>query len=62
MRDLTYDDSNVTFDTLRELIKKSEREFDLPLIEKAYQVAEEAHKEQKRLSGEPYIIHPLNVA
>lgn len=35
---------------------------DISLIEKAYGVASEAHKEQRRKSGEPYIIHPLNVA
>ncbi|MBQ7832000.1 MAG: bifunctional (p)ppGpp synthetase/guanosine-3',5'-bis(diphosphate) 3'-pyrophosphohydrolase [Lachnospiraceae bacterium] len=35
---------------------------DFSLIEKAYNVAYEAHKEQKRKSGEPYIIHPLYVA
>ncbi len=37
-------------------------ENDLKIIEKAYQVSYHAHKDQKRLSGEPYIIHPLNVA
>ncbi len=35
---------------------------DITLIEKAYRIASEAHKEQRRKSGEPYIIHPLNVA
>ena len=35
---------------------------DLSMIEKAYQVAFEAHKDQKRKSGEPYITHPLCVA
>ena len=34
---------------------------DLSMIEKAYQVAAQAHKDQKRKSGEPYIIHPLCV-
>ncbi|RPI92690.1 MAG: bifunctional (p)ppGpp synthetase/guanosine-3',5'-bis(diphosphate) 3'-pyrophosphohydrolase [Chloroflexi bacterium] len=32
------------------------------LIQRAYRVAEEAHRSQKRLSGEPYINHCLSVA
>ena len=35
---------------------------DITLIEKAYRIAEAAHKEQKRKSGEAYIIHPLCVS
>ncbi len=35
---------------------------DISLIEKAYKVADEAHKGQVRKSGEAYIIHPLCVA
>ncbi len=34
---------------------------DFSLIEKAYRLADEAHKGQKRKSGEPYIIHPICV-
>lgn len=32
------------------------------IIIKAYTYAEGAHKEQKRVSGEPYIVHPVEVA
>lgn len=35
---------------------------DLERIKLAYSVAREAHKNQKRKSGEPYIIHPIAVA
>ena len=35
---------------------------DQELIRNAFKVAHRAHREQKRLSGEPYIIHPLAVA
>jgi GTP pyrophosphokinase len=34
---------------------------DLPLFEKAFNFAKDAHEGQKRSSGEKYIIHPLNV-
>ena len=34
---------------------------DLAPLEKAYRMAAEAHKDQLRQSGEPYMIHPLHV-
>lgn len=43
-------------------IRKYHPSDDISMIEKAYKMAHEAHKEQKRKSGEPYIIHPLCVA
>lgn len=51
-----------TFEDLMELVQSSGRQYDTALIEKAYHVAEEAHRGQMRSSGEPYIIHPLAVA
>jgi len=43
-------------------VKKYHPSDDISLIEKAYSLAYEAHKNQLRKSGEPYIIHPLSVA
>lgn len=34
----------------------------MQLVRNAYELADEAHKEQKRKTGEPYIIHPIAVA
>lgn len=35
---------------------------DITMISKAYELAKKAHNDQKRKSGEPYIIHPICVA
>ncbi len=51
--------------TIYDVISKKKeitRRVDTKLIMKAYNLAAEKHKDQKRGSGEPYIIHPLNVA
>ena len=51
--------------TIYDVISKKKeitRKADTKLIMKAYNLSAEKHKEQKRGSGEPYIIHPLNVA
>ncbi|QTL98008.1 RelA/SpoT family protein [Iocasia frigidifontis] len=50
---------------LDELLKKIESYIDNPdieLIRKAYNFAERAHRRQNRISGEPFIEHPLGVA
>jgi len=52
----------VLYEKLIENIKKYRPSTDLTLIEKAYSIAYEAHKDQYRKSGEPYIIHPICVA
>ena len=42
--------------------KETTRRVDSKLIMKAYNYAVEHHGDQRRRSGEPYIIHPINVA
>ena len=43
-------------------LKQYGRPYNMDLISKAYDLAWEAHENQKRVSGEPYIIHPVNVS
>lgn len=52
----------VLYNDLIRRIKEYHPSEDFTSIEEAYNVAYEAHKEQYRKSGEPYIIHPLYVA
>ena len=52
----------VTWEKLCEAIKASGRAYDMDMIEKAYNLANDAHKGVCRRSGEPYICHPLAVA
>ncbi len=47
---------------LTDKLKKYHPSDDISMIEKAYEVADRAHKDQVRRSGEPFIIHPLSVA
>ncbi len=51
-----------TFDDLVKLIEESGREYDMEMIRKAYELAEVSHAGQKRLSGAPYMSHPIAVA
>ena len=53
---------NDRFDELRRLIADTYSEAEQELIVKAYEIASEAHKDQRRYSGEPYIMHPVAVA
>ncbi len=45
-----------------EIVKSYMNDEHVDFVKKAYEVAKEAHKEQFRSSGEPYIIHPIQVA
>ena len=53
-----YDDG---FNKFFEDIKKNPQ-YDSEVIKKAYDLARDAHKNQRRRSGEPYIMHPVAVA
>ncbi|RHW38653.1 bifunctional (p)ppGpp synthetase/guanosine-3',5'-bis(diphosphate) 3'-pyrophosphohydrolase [Lysinibacillus yapensis] len=44
------------------LVKAYMNDEHVAFVKKAYEVANEAHKEQLRSSGEPYIIHPIQVS
>lgn len=50
------------FAKLLKYIRKNTPDADIELIRKAYRVADAAHRDQMRLSGEPYISHSLAVA
>ncbi|GAA6514006.1 bifunctional (p)ppGpp synthetase/guanosine-3',5'-bis(diphosphate) 3'-pyrophosphohydrolase [Merdimmobilis hominis] len=51
-----------TMDDLLAKIKESGKAYDVPKITAAFELADTAHADQKRVSGEPYITHPLAVA
>ena len=51
-----------TYEDLRATIADSGRVYGEEKIQRAYALAEKAHKGQRRLSGESYISHPLAVA
>lgn len=59
---MEFKDNDVEFkhliDTIHSYLPKAKCDD----VTKAYQLAEEAHKDQRRVSGEPYILHPLAVA
>ena len=48
--------------SLLEYLEKTERNYDFQKIIKAYEYADALHEGQMRLSGEPYISHPIAVA
>lgn len=53
---------DASYAQLAEAIEKSNKSYDLPRIEAAYELAKKAHEGQVRSSGDPYISHPIAVA
>ncbi len=51
-----------TLENLIAALDATDRQYNRDLIFKAYEVANEAHKDQKRMSGDPYVSHPIAVA
>ncbi|MGN0597941.1 MAG: RelA/SpoT family protein [Ruminiclostridium sp.] len=51
-----------TIEMLIDRITSGDKTYDLDKIKAAYELAAEAHKDQVRSSGEPYISHPVAVA
>lgn len=57
-----YEDPDKLFDMLIARIRRYHPTKDVSKVESAYKIAKAAHGDQKRKSGEPYIIHPLWVS
>lgn len=57
-----HEEREVTIDDIIKLQKQNYSKSDSKLIKKAYEFAVKYHGDQRRKSGEPYIIHPLSVA
>lgn len=50
------------YDKLEQTILSYYKNADLELVRRAYDLADEAHKGQRRMSGEPYVNHPVRTA
>ena len=55
-------DQVLTADQVIDKTRKYLNDEHVELVKKAYEYAKHAHREQYRKSGEPYIIHPIQVA
>ena len=62
MPETSFKIRNRDIDTLVSAIEAYKPDADLDLVRRSYEFAEESHRGQLRLSGEPYVIHPLEVA
>ncbi len=58
----SFTDPDVLYEELEQTIRRYHPSDDISLVHRAYMTAKNAHMDQKRKSGEPYVIHPLCVA
>lgn len=61
----TPEDSNLIeaeYKLLKDNLSRCDKPADIEMIDKAFRIANEAHWDMRRNSGEPYIIHPIKVA
>jgi GTP diphosphokinase / guanosine-3',5'-bis(diphosphate) 3'-diphosphatase len=59
------EDEKIILDAFNDLIghcEKCKKPGELEMIERAFHLANDAHKGMRRKSGEPYIVHPISVA
>jgi guanosine-3',5'-bis(diphosphate) 3'-pyrophosphohydrolase len=52
----------IRFEDILDRVESYKPDFDEELLQKAYIFSAREHREQMRSSGEPYLVHPLNVA
>jgi GTP diphosphokinase / guanosine-3',5'-bis(diphosphate) 3'-diphosphatase len=52
----------IRFETIIEKLRKNHPDVDEELLRRAYLFSARQHRGQTRLSGEPYLVHPLEVA
>jgi GTP diphosphokinase / guanosine-3',5'-bis(diphosphate) 3'-diphosphatase len=55
-------DNVLTSEQVIDITRKYLNDENVEMVKKAYEFAQNAHREQFRKSGEPYIIHPIQVA
>ena len=56
------DETDVIVDKIVDMVKKASPKSNTDMIYVAYRLAKAAHRNQFRKSGEPYIIHPVQIA